>query len=428
MGHRPLEGTGAPPPRPSITPDHMRTLLVFTENYIRGGGNTYLIDAVNALGPDFDRVIVAGNPDFLFPQDRARIRGPVVFKEIPFWTQYRVQRTVCRNSPLAGRAVLFAGRFLEPVMFAFHVAAFHHWLRTVAPTAVLVNNGGYPASTAALAMTVAAGVAGIPNALSIVSMPTPRRSVGGACDLLIDRLVGNAVTRLVPNANAIGLALKNLRGMPVDKLRVVYNCLPDVPPRRSLEPVVGSGEIGFFSRLDLGKGVIPLFEAFQRLSLRHPGWRLRFVGIPGDAAAALASRLASSGLRERITIQPGYEGDIPALLEEFDIYAFPSFREGFPYAILEAMRAARPIVATRVGGVPEAISEDRDGILVEPGSSEELEQALERLIRDPELRSRLAESARQRFLQDFAQENMELRFRAVFSELLSNPLRRTSSD
>lgn len=81
-------------------------------------------------------------------------------------------------------------------------------------------------------------------------------------------------------------------------------------------------------------------------------------------------------------------------LSGFDIFVLPSVKEGMPYTIVEAMQAGLPIIATKVGGVPEEISDGKSGLLVPPGDSESLSAALVKLINDEKLRSRLGQTAR----------------------------------
>ena len=90
------------------------------------------------------------------------------------------------------------------------------------------------------------------------------------------------------------------------------------------------------------------------------------------------------------------------VVAEFDVYAFASHHEGFPYAILEAMRAGCPIVTTGVGGVPEAVRDGVDGLVVPPRHPEALAAALRRMLGEPELRAACSRSARARFAAEFS--------------------------
>ncbi|MDP3741434.1 MAG: glycosyltransferase family 4 protein [bacterium] len=93
------------------------------------------------------------------------------------------------------------------------------------------------------------------------------------------------------------------------------------------------------------------------------------------------------------------------LLPTFDIYVCSSAKEGFPYSILEAMAAGVPIVSTAVGGIPEAVEDGKDGLLVPPGSPQNLAEAIIKIIKNPELAANLARNAAKK-VQDFSLEQM----------------------
>ena len=396
----------------------MRTLVAFTENYVRGGGNLYMVDAVNALATEFDQVIVATNPGGLFPQDYPMFKGPITFREFPFFTNARIQQHHRWLPPLGAKIALRLARPLEPWWFMRNLCLGLHWLRRWEPRMLLVCNGGYPAAAGALAMAVAGGLARVPTAMSIVSMPTPRRPDMYLFDSLVDRLVGRYVDMLVPNAGEISRELVSGHGLPPERIRVIHNCIPDVPLSRPAPRPSDECHIGFFSRVDRAKGVFHLLEAFSGLADRFPGIRLRIVGIQGDAGKAFTDQVAASPQASRISVEGPYEGDIPSLLAGFDIFAFPSLREGFPYAVIEAMRSGCPVVASRIGGIPEAITDGEDGLIVDPGSTASLQAALERLVSDPTCRARLGINARQRFLRQFERRHMYNHFRSLAVSLL----------
>ena len=92
----------------------------------------------------------------------------------------------------------------------------------------------------------------------------------------------------------------------------------------------------------------------------------------------------------------GERRDVPQLLAAADVFVLPSTSEGLPVSVLEAMAAGLPVVASRVGGVPEQVSDGKTGLLVEPGDPNELAAALHRLTVDPSLRRRLGSAGRAR--------------------------------
>jgi glycosyltransferase involved in cell wall biosynthesis len=124
----------------------------------------------------------------------------------------------------------------------------------------------------------------------------------------------------------------------------------------------------------------------------------------GSQAAALERRRAALGLGERVAFL-GHVEDVPGLLAAADAVVLPSLQEGLGVAALEALAAGRPVVASRVGGLPEAVGEEA-GILVPPGDPPALAAALRRLASDPSTTRALGEAGRARVRERFTMEGM----------------------
>ena len=303
---------------------------------------------------------------------------------------------------------------IEPVFFLFNVLLLIRYIRRLQPSSILSCNGGYPAARATLAMVIAASFEKIPVALSIVSMPMPRKKIFYAYNQIIDRLVWKSADIVIVNAKIIAQSLHDLRDLPLEKAYVVHNGLENnvFPIKNDVKS--DKFTIGCVARMDRTKGVIHLFEAFIGLAKKYSQLGLVLAG-KGDVTGELVRRAEVSGIKDRIALLGYYEGNIESLLADFDIYVFPSLYEGFPYSVLEAMRAGCPIVATNVGGVSEAIKDGIDGILIAPGSVEALSDAIEMLFLNKEMRQRLGANARSRFMGDFKIERMHERVRDVFA-------------
>ena len=160
--------------------------------------------------------------------------------------------------------------------------------------------------------------------------------------------------------------------------------------------------MGFVSRLDRAKGVLVLLDAFRALAGKWPELRLRLVG-DGDASHALSKRIGELG--GRVEASGFAEGDVTVLLESFRLYVFPSFHEGLPYSILEAMRAGCTIVSTSVGGIPEILRDGVEGLLVPPRDAGALSKAIDRLLSDEDEARRLGRAARERFERNYQLDN-----------------------
>lgn len=389
-----------------------RRLLVFTENHARGGGNRYCVDLINALAPSYDEVILAANDGGIFPEDEARLAANVVVRPASFATRSRARHALERVPRLLRAPLLLLLSIADPVLFGLNVWLLSRLVRRVMPSSVLSCNGGYPAARATLSMVVAARRCGVPAALSIVSMPASRSEGTALYDRLIDRMVWRSCKLVIVNANAIADALACTHDLPTGLARTLYNGLPDAPTHA---PAAPPESIGFVARLDRAKGVLVLLEAFARLAPRWPALRLLLVGR-GNASQAVAERARALGIEDRVDARGFDDGDILALLNSFRVYAFPSFHEGLPYSILEAMRAGCPIVSTAVGGIPEVLDDGRDALLVPPDDVESLATAIERLLADTSEARRLGRAARERFERDHLLDRCAARARLAFTE------------
>lgn len=143
------------------------------------------------------------------------------------------------------------------------------------------------------------------------------------------------------------------------------------------------------------KGHITLVRALARLDPAVTPWRLAIAGELRDGAPEIREFAAREGLNDRIVLL-GRRLDIPDILAAADLFVMPSLSEGLPLALLEAMFAGRAIIASSVGGIPEVIRDDVEGLLVPPGDPGPLAVALDRLLGDPSLRDELGSRARAR--------------------------------
>lgn len=158
----------------------------------------------------------------------------------------------------------------------------------------------------------------------------------------------------------------------------------------------------FVGRLIDDKGIFELLAAFAQVIQRHD-CRLVIVG-DGPASGALLARVGELGLDGKVTLTGFLAGD--PLLDAYrdaDLFVFPSYREGFPTAVTEAMAAGLPIVTTRTRGMADHLKEEENALLVSPRDAEGLAAALERIINDAALRARMS-AANTSKVADFAPE------------------------
>jgi glycosyltransferase involved in cell wall biosynthesis len=166
---------------------------------------------------------------------------------------------------------------------------------------------------------------------------------------------------------------------------------PHLPDRSSADRV----RFFFAGRVGQRKGAFDLIQAFAHLSEPKKS-RVRLT-IAGDGEIEKASTLVRELALTEIVSFAGWIGvaERERLLRQSDVFVLPSYNEGLPMAILEAMSWGLPIISTPVGGIPEVVIPDRHGFLVTPGDIEGLTAAIERAIDDEPLRLSLGDNARQ---------------------------------
>jgi glycosyltransferase involved in cell wall biosynthesis len=164
------------------------------------------------------------------------------------------------------------------------------------------------------------------------------------------------------------------------------------------------------------KGHQHLIDALALLAERHPTAHVAISGR-GELADALSSRAQAAGIGNRVHLL-GLRSDVPAVLQAADLFVLPSLSEGLPLALLEAMFAGRPIVATNVGDVSVALADGDAGVLVEPGSAPALARAIDALLTNRDQASELGARASRRAAAEYDLSQMVRRYSAVYDSLL----------
>jgi colanic acid/amylovoran biosynthesis glycosyltransferase len=176
-------------------------------------------------------------------------------------------------------------------------------------------------------------------------------------------------------------------------------------------------------RLVPKKGVPDLIQAFGTLCGRYPDLELRIIG-DGPEMEACRELVARLNLGEKVVLLGSKAHEVVNQhMKDTDIYVLNSRTddqgdmEGLPNSILEAMSMEKPVVSTYHAGIPQAIQDGENGLLVRERDNEGLAAALEKLIRDPDLRRRLGMAARKTIVAHFSADAMEAKIRSVFAGL-----------
>ncbi|MBU2499162.1 MAG: glycosyltransferase family 4 protein [Proteobacteria bacterium] len=175
--------------------------------------------------------------------------------------------------------------------------------------------------------------------------------------------------------------------------------------------------IGIVSKLWEGKGHVTLIEAFKEIKMEIREARLVIVG-EGYLRDRLVSLIRSLGLEESVLFT-GFQPDVSEIIGAFDVAVLPSLFEGMGRVLLEAMAMEKPVVANRVGGIPDLVDHGVNGLLVRPGDTGELKEAILKILNDRTLAMKIAGEGRKRVTEQFSAETMVRSIENVYRELLS---------
>jgi glycosyltransferase involved in cell wall biosynthesis len=229
--------------------------------------------------------------------------------------------------------------------------------------------------------------------------------------------------RLIAVSEAVKMHLLH-QGIPEERVRVVHNGValerfspaPPAAAKRALGLDPDLPVAGIVGRLSAEKGQAVALAAWARVAEAHPGARLLLVG-DGDAAETCLALAAELGIADLVTFT-GFQADPTPYLAACDVVLMPSLREGLGLAALEAMALERPVVASRTGGIPEAVRDGETGLLVPPDDAAALADAILTLFADPARCTAYGQAGRARVAAHFNAETQFCLLRAVLTDCL----------
>lgn len=270
---------------------------------------------------------------------------------------------------------------------------------------------------------LAGRLAGVPVVIS--SIRTDR--MGGRWRELALRATDRHCSMTTVNSARVAASMVARGAVPAGRIRVIPNAVVPVDDepalsRPELRRALGVSPEEFVwlavGRLEEAKDYPNLLAAFATLAAGPPRVRLLLAG-EGPLRLRLEEELARRRLRSKVSLL-GFRRDVPALLRAADGFVLSSAWEGLPNALMEAMSARVPVVATCVGGVEELVAHGETGLLVRPGDPDGLAAAMRGLEQLPaEERAAMAQRARRHVTQSFGLSEVVGRWEALFFELLA---------
>jgi glycosyltransferase involved in cell wall biosynthesis len=280
-----------------------------------------------------------------------------------------------------------------------------------------------------LQSSLAAGVSGTPLVVSthyhpaVGTEPSWKKALLRGQDRLFGMTVYSRADRVIVETRHEETEVSDF--VDPSKIRVVppglsWDLWRDIPPPEAVRSRLSLPKeyILFAGRLAPNKGLMPLVEAWSGLA---PARRLPliFVGQEWGMRSLIEKRVAELGVKEEIR----FLGNLKSLTDYISVFSgatlfvLPSEYEAFGLVLLEAMAASLPIVATRVGGIPEAVKEGETALLVPYGNIWALRNALDQVISDPPFARRLGKAGRQRVEECFSWEKTAAAFVSVYGEV-----------
>ncbi|CBE67308.1 putative Glycosyltransferase, group 1 family protein [Candidatus Methylomirabilis oxygeniifera] len=283
---------------------------------------------------------------------------------------------------------------------------------------------------------LAARISGIRGIIAtVLSLEADR----GISYVLVDRLLAHVTDRIVCNTWEIKGYLAEGEKMDPGKLTVVHNGVDTdwsgswlaahgILPLGSSKSALGLAPhrpvVGMVCRFDPRKGIEIFLDACELLLRQRDDVQFLLVGDADPAQpdqvackAQVMKRLEQSPLSSSVVL-PGLAADVRPLLHCMNVFVLTSHTEGLPNALMEAMAMERPIVATTVGGVPELVRHEIDGLLVPPGDPEAVANAVLRLLQQPDVAWVMARKARERMCEDFSLARMVSDTTKIYHEVL----------
>lgn len=238
-------------------------------------------------------------------------------------------------------------------------------------------------------------------------------------------LINNYVERVIAVSGAVKNALI-ASGVSEEKIEIIHNSIalerfnPSLVNKDEVRQGLGIGSndivIGTVGKLNRGKGVYEILDALCSLVKEYPDLKLVYVG-DGPERQGIEEEAQKLSVHDRV-IFAGVRRDIEKMYSSMDIFVLPSTcDEAFGMVLIEAMAMGKPVIATTVGGIPEIIRDGVNGILISPGDSSAIADAIANLINNYDLAEGIASEGRRAVEHDFSAKVMGERFEEVLSKV-----------
>lgn len=326
------------------------------------------------------------------------------YSKLPNWLPLIVKKLILK----------FGRPLMSFPLIIYQIIVLYRLFLYIKPEILHINNGGYPGAKSARAAVLAGKLAFVPKILMVVNnMAVNYNKISRFWEYPIDRLVARNVTLFVTGSKAAGIQLQEVLRLPISKTKAIHNgiTLRNLTCNKN-EILEGLGLCSFegvifgvVSLLIPRKGHKILLQAVLKLvnEIRFKENEFKVI-IEGNGSLReeLISFVKDNNL-EQFVIFIGEQENIVNFMSIIDVLILSSIQdEDFPNVILEAMALGKPVISSNLAGTPEQITEGLTGLLVQPANSQELSEAMLKLINNPMLRKKMGENALEKFHNQFS--------------------------
>ena len=364
-----------------------KKLLIYTENYIFGGLEKFLFDLIENI-KNIDIFLI-------FNDDNSRIKEGALKNSNSFELAYIKKLITLKTSHNWFIQLLYKMGFQFKLYFYRIINRFY--LKKLLKKYLdyqnlLIINGGYPAAESCRTAAIVGKKLGFKNILfTVLSTPQDysKIKVIQFLEKRHDKKVFNSVNNFIGNCQLTKNELYKKRKFESKKIKTIYTGIKvrddtkkatrlqnDFISLEKKNDEIWIGTVGYLYDI---KGHRFLIESLKYLNLKKLKVHCLIVG-DGPNLKNLLNLTRENGLENHVIITGKYPYLIDDIYSFIDIFVFPSLQEGLPYTISEAMMFKLPIISTEVGGIPEQIQNNVNGILIKPKKSIEIANALEKLI------------------------------------------------
>ena len=272
----------------------------------------------------------------------------------------------------------------------------------------------------------------VPISLGGGDVQVNRFGRGVAVPMLRERLLWSSADRLLVVSRAVMDDVTHSYGLDPARIRVVYNGVdsdlfspsPGGPYPKQIDGLAGKRIILFVGHFGLRKGIFFVIRAMKQVRAEFQDAHLLCVGgTPAwlgrnDYRAMLREEAQRVGVEDCVTLLDAVRNDeLVEFYRHSDVFVLPTYYEAFSKVVAEAMACAKPVVATRTGGIPELVEEGQTGFLVPFGSPQAISEKLTLLLGDEGLRTAMGNRGRKKMVSQFTWRAVAERTRSVYNEL-----------